>query len=398
MEIMAAQRLNGFCPQRLRRLGTALEREIEARRFPGFAVVVKHGDEVLVDQRWGFADSGCLKPLGNDAVFRLASMTKPLTSMLALMLVELGDLKLQDPIEAYLPELRNLKVDSDNGVPEKATRSPTIHDLLRHTAGYSYSLSGARLSRVQSLYLRSGVELLGADLSRDEALGRLADLPLAFQPGSRFEYGLSTDMLGWVIERLCGDTLGRVMSTRLLQPLGMTDTQFWLPRDQHARLADAFDSDPLKPLIWHWVRGLDDPEGRRYESGGGGLLSTTSDYLRFLDAIHASARGASYAPLSAATARWMLSDHLGSIPHNLDDLHGAGHGFGLGFAVRLSDGLSPTPGFAGEAGWAGASGPMFFVDPRREISVICMAQGPSHRQRLRSLIRSLVWGAWCGTS
>jgi CubicO group peptidase (beta-lactamase class C family) len=287
-----------------------------------------------------------------------------------MMLAEEGRFVLSDPIGAYLPALAKLQVAVPrNGqlALEPARADVTIHDLLRHTSGLTYAF---RANHLQSLYAELDRDILTR--SNAEVVDALGQLPLAFQPGSRWEYGRSTDVLGRLVEVVAGMTLGEFLRARIFTPLGMRDTGFHVPETKWARLAEA-GPDPATGQSMPLLPVRHPP---RFEMGGGGLVSTAPDYLRFAQLLLGGGELEGVRLLSPRTLAWMTADHLGTIPPGPAFYPGPGYGFGLGFAVRTAAGLSAYPGSLGEYYWTGAAGTSFWVDPREQLIGIVMVQLP----------------------
>jgi CubicO group peptidase (beta-lactamase class C family) len=315
-------------------------------------------------------------------------MTKPLVSVAILMLMEQGRLLLSDPVTRFLPEFAGQQVSVESaGVAglEPAQRVPTVQDLLRHTAGLTYEFLGA--SAVQRAYAQ---ERIGSRERSNRAFSQaLAAIPLAYQPGTVWEYSRATDVLGCVIEAVTGQTLGAALQQMVLGPLGMVDTAFAVPQKDHHRIAEPFAKDPDGGIA---LRVLEPRETPGMESGGGGLMSTAMDYARFLQCMLNRGELDGVRLLGSRTVDFMTADHLGGMPVR-GDLLPPGHGFGLGFAVRTAAGLSPVPGSVGLYYWGGIAGTTFFVDPKEDLFAMLMIQAPNQRDYYRPLFRSLVYAA-----
>jgi CubicO group peptidase (beta-lactamase class C family) len=319
-------------------------------------------------------------------------MTKPLVSLAALMLAEEGRLQLVDPVSRYLPEFGGQQVAVEEGGAvrlEPVRREATVHDLLRHTAGLTYEFLGGGAVRRQYTEAR----IFSRSRSNAQFCKALAAIPLAFQPGSCWEYSRATDVLGALLEVVSGQTLGELLRTRILDPLGMKDTAFGVPESAWDRIAEPFAADPAsgQPVVL-----LNARERPAFESGGGGLMATAGDYLRFLQLMRNGGTLEGCRLVSRSTVAWMTSDHLGGLPVLGDtsgDLLLPGHGFGLGFAVRLHGGLAPQPGSPGQYYWGGLGGTMFFVDPVQDLIALLLTQAPNQRVFYRGLFRQLVYAA-----
>jgi CubicO group peptidase (beta-lactamase class C family) len=378
----------GLSSARLARIRDALAREVGRGRLPGaVALVARHGRLAWFDSL-GVLDPATGAPMGHDAIFRVYSMTKPIVSVAVMMMFEEGRLLLDDPISKYLPEFATqaVAIEHDGRVElVAAARPPTVQDLLRHTSGLGYEFTGE--SAVQRMY--SDASLTDQSQTNAQIVSRLADLPLMHQPGSRWEYGRSTDVLGRMLEVLSGQSLGEHLRSRVLEPLGMADTGFHVPAATHHRIAEPFDIDPDGGGEVRLI-GVRQPPA--LEFGGGGLVSTATDYARFLKMLLDGGELDGARLLGRKTIEFMTSDHLGAIPCSSDILP-TGYGFGLGFAVRLQDGIATVPGSAGQYHWGGIAGTTFWVDPRERLFALMMCQAPNQRDEFRPLFRDLVYAA-----
>jgi CubicO group peptidase (beta-lactamase class C family) len=372
----------------LARLRAVMQQHIADRRLPGAIVAVALGGHVELFEALGRRDAVSGAAMQDDSIFRIYSMTKPLVSLAALMLVEEGRLQLFDPVARYLPEFANLQVgvEQAGGLRlEPARRQPTVHDLLRHTAGFTYGFLGD--SAVQQQY--KAADLDARSRTNAQFCQALAKLPLAHQPGSCWQYGHSTDVLGALLEVVTGQGLGALLDERILSPLGMKDTAFSAPSEKWDRIAEPFAQDPDsgEPVAMMNAR-----EAPALESGGGGLVSTAGDYIRFLQLMRNRGSLAGTRLVSRNTVEWMTSDHLGGIPAH-GDLLMPGYGFGLGFSVRMQPGLAPLPGSVGQYFWSGIGGTLFFIDPAEDLFALLLTQAPRQRIFFRHLFRHLVYAA-----
>jgi CubicO group peptidase (beta-lactamase class C family) len=372
----------------LGRLRAVMQAHIDDGRLPGAVVAVGLGGHVEMLEALGQRDAASNAAMRADSIFRIYSMTKPLVSLAALMLVEEGRLQLVDPIAKYLPEFGTQQVGvEDAGVIrlEPARRQPTVHDLLRHTSGFTYGFLGD--NAVQRQY--QAADLARRSRTNAEFCQALAKLPLAHQPGSCWQYSHSTDVLGALLEVVADQPLGALLAERILAPLGMNDTGFSAPREQWHRLAEPFAMDPdsAAPVVMMNAR-----EVPAFESGGGGLVSTADDYIRFLQLMRNRGSLAGTRLVSRKTIEWMTADHLGGIPAH-GDLLMPGYGFGLGFSVRMQAGLAPLPGSVGQYFWSGIGGTLFFVDPAEDLFALLLTQAPNQRIFFRHLFRHLVYAA-----
>lgn len=393
----------GFIPERLRRLADALARDVDDGKIPGAVVAVARHGKLAAHFAVGYRDreAGLAMPL--DAVFRGASVTKPLAVAAALTLVDEGALQLATPVSRHLPALANLEVGVETVASDgtrtlsrvPAERAITVQDLMRHTAGFTYGAFGDSL--VQRAYRAANV--MDLQQTNAEMVDKLAALPLAYQPGSTFEYGMSTDVLGAVVEVVAGKPLDRFLAERIAGPLGMPDTGFSLAdagRLAHPQINPATGERPD-------LRGLFDPAlPPRWFSGGGGIVTTALDYARFAQMLLDGGVFDGVRVLGRKTVEWMTSDHLppdvgyGPFTPELGitaPFPWYGQGFGLGVSVRIDAGRSPNPGSVGDFSWSGISGTFFWADPQEGLVAVLMLQAPAVRVYYRSLMRALVYQA-----
>ncbi len=390
----------GMSSERLARIVPVMSQQVDKGIFPGAVTMVARNGEVVHFEATGYLDAAKTKPMTRDALFRLASMTKPIVHVAAMMLVEQGAMKLNDPIALWLPELKDLKVETRRtdasgqvvvaDVP--LARPILVHDLMRHSAGFVYA-GGTKSPRIREMYNAANIESREVDITGDAMLAALGKIPVVHQPGTFWEYSIAVDVLGLLIERVAQKPLDLLLKESLFDPLGMKDTAFWVPPQHVARLADAFDSDPLKANMLKSYRIFQNPAGKSYFKGGAGLVGTAADYLRFAQMIVNGGELDGKRYLSKKTVEFMLSNHIAGMGGTTIATTGPGYGFGLGWGVRLQDGEGWAPGSAGDAMWAGAWGPSFWVDPKEKIVGILMAQGPSNRVHTRMLYKNLVYGA-----
>ncbi len=387
--------IRGFAQDRLARIAGVMQAEAERGSFAGAVTYIARQGETVHFEAHGHLDAAKTRRMPREAIFLQASMTKPIASALAVMLLEEGRLKLDDPIAVHLPELRDLKLErTRDGNTELVApaRQPTVHDLLRHTAGFVYAAASPSAS-IRAAYNQHNIEARDGPITGDEMLRRLGTIPLAFEPGTRFFYSISVDVLGLLVERVARQRLDRVLEERLLGPLGMRDTAWFVSPDKRSRIAETLDSDPLKESMWRSYRILNDERETSYLKGGAGLVSTAADYAKFAQMIANNGQFGGRRYLSAPVVNFMLSDHMIGLEGTPAASTGPGYGFGLGFAVRRQDGMGTAPGSAGDAMWAGAWGTSFTIDRAEGLVAILMAQGPSHRGRTRMIFKNLVYGA-----
>jgi CubicO group peptidase (beta-lactamase class C family) len=386
---------SGFSQEKLKRVGDYVRNEITTGKIPGAVVLIQqHGRPVLFES-FGVRDAATKAPMTEDTIFRLYSMSKPVTSVAAMILVDDGKLALDDPLAKYIPAFADVKVAAEtrggDGKPllttEPLKRPITIEDLLRHTSGITYGFYGD--SAVRKLYADS--DLFAGDIDNAQFVERLARLPLAEQPETVWDYGHSTDVLGRVVEVVSGKSLFAFEKERLLDPLGMRETAFHLADNgQRARVAEPLPEDRFtRP-----VGGLTDPIlPRRWESGGAGMIGTIGDYARFAQMLLNGGELEGRRYLKRETVALMTSDHIGSetgIAHDGLYFPGNDSGFGLGFAVRTKASPPLTPG---EYRWDGVGGTFFFIDPGDDMFAIVMMQSPSQRGRIQSDVKKLIYEA-----
>lgn len=373
----------GLDARKLGRLWARLNEDIDAGRLPGAVALVSRRGRVAAFEALGQRAPGVAGAMHHDAIFRIYSMTKPVVSVAALMLMEEGRLQLADPLRRYLPEFTHMVVGPER---RPAQRDITVHDLLRHTAGFGYEFVGQ--GPLQDLY--SQHQLASRARSNTEFCQQLAALPLWREPGSAWGYSRATDVLGRVIEVVSGMSLGEFLRQRIFVPLDMRDTGFSVPAEQHARIAEPFEVDPVVNL----AADLFDPrEVPTLESGGGGLMSTAADYARFLQLVMQGGRLGEVSLLGRKTVSLMTHDHLGDALPRADDVLVPGHGFGLGLSVRLSEGMASVNGSAGLCHWSGIAGTTFFVDPAEQLFGMLLIQAPHQRDHFRTLFRNMVYAA-----
>jgi CubicO group peptidase (beta-lactamase class C family) len=389
----------GFSSERLARIAPAIQREIDKGQYPGAVMLVARKGRIVYFETLGQLDPASGKPMRKDAIFRLYSMTKPYTSVAIMMLMEEGKLRLTDPVSRYIPAFANLQVSVATTDPYAGAtkyvnvppdREINIQDLLRHTSGIVYAGFTAH-PKVKELYTKEGVDW--KDVTPAEQIERLAKVPLAHQPGTTFEYGLSTDVLGRIVEAISGMTLGQFLQQRIFTPLGMTDSAFIVPQDKLSRLAQPFATDAATNTA---INLLDVTVPQKNDAGGAGSVGTASDYARFLQMLINGGELDGVRLLSPATVRYMTADHLGpDAKFSGATTLPAGTGFGLGFAVRRETGRFEVTGNAGEYFWAGAAGTGFYADPKDDIICVWMTQGqPGMARRYdRYLFKQMVYQA-----
>ena len=376
----------GLSPTRLQRMSDAFKREIDKGTMPGVTVMVVRRGQIGWFNALGRQNPAASAPMAPNSIFRIFSMTKPMVSVGIMMLIEQGHFLLSDPIAKFIPEFADQKVGVENNgklelVPLK--RPMTVQDLLRHTSGITYDHTGNGL--VQQLYQQS--RLRSRKISNAEHAALVASLPLMCQPGAEWNYSRSTDILGRIIEVVSGKSLSAFLTESILAPLQMAETAFHTGEENAARLAEPFPTDPWSGEKVQLFNMLEKPV---MESGGGGLVSTTMDYARFCQMLLNGGVLDGNRIIGRKTLEQMASNHLG--PHVKIDspLMPAGHGFGLGFAVRTDKGMAPFTGSLGQFFWSGMAGTFFWIDPTEDLFTVFMMQGPGQREYIRTLLRNLV--------
>jgi CubicO group peptidase (beta-lactamase class C family) len=384
-----------FSRAALDRIGDAVRNEITTGKIPGAVMLIQQHGKPVYFESFGVRNPATGQPMTPDTIFQIYSMSKAVTSVAAMMLVDDGKLRLDDPVEKYIRSFADTKVGVD--VSDEAGKYPlkleplkrpiTIRDLLRHTSGITYGFFGEQ--QVTKLY---GNPLLYAgDFDNAEFVDRIAVLPLAEQPGTRWNYSHSTDVLGRVVEVASGQTLFQFEKQRLFDPLGMSETAYYVAdQAKWLRIAQAFPVDRFR------VAGIGDPTlPRRWESGGAGLVSTIGDYARFLQMLLNGGELDGKRYLKLETVKLMTSDQIGpetGIIHDPFYFPGPTSGFGLGFAVRTS----APPGTTwplGEYRWDGAGGSFYFVDPVDDLLAVFMVMAPTQGGRIQLDLKTMMFEA-----
>src|SRR5580692_10881329 len=377
----------GLSPSRLQKLSDAFKREVDKGTLPGATVMVARKGQVGWFDAIGRQSPAEARPMAHDTIFRIFSMTKPIVSVAIMMLVEEGQLLLVDPVAKFIPEFAKQRVGVEsNGRLElvDVIRPMTVQDLLRHTSGITYDHTGNRM--VQQLYKES--RLRSRKITNAEHAVMVAGLPLICQPGAEWNYSRSTDILGRIIEVVSGKSLSAFLTERILAPLQMAETAFHTGEENAGRLAEPFPADPWNGEKVQLFNPLEKPT---MESGGGGLVSTTMDYARFSQMLLNGGTLDGNRLIGRKTLQLMASNHLGPAVNVDSPLMPAGHGFGLGFAVRTQAGVAPFPGSVGQFFWSGMAGTFFWIDPVEEMFAVFMMQGPGQRGYIRDQLRGLVY-------
>jgi CubicO group peptidase (beta-lactamase class C family) len=390
-------------------------RYVDAGRFPGTQVLIYRRGKVVHSTVQGYADLERKVPVKDDTIFRIYSMTKPITSVAFMMLFEEGRVALDEPVHKYIPEWKNLGVFQAGTYPAFLTRPPTrpmqIVDLLRHTSGLTYGFQ--QRSNVDAAYREKKIGEVEKAGTLQTMVDDLAKIPLEFSPGEGWNYSVSTDVLGYLIGKISGMPFEQFLKERIFNPLGMDDTDFFVPAEKAHRFAACYSADPgggFNPLAADRKGTLtlqDDPTTSSFLSppsfisGGGGLCSTAADYLTFCRALLNGGELGGVRLLGPKTLKLMTSNHLPG-GRDLTELSRslfseatlAGVGFGLGFAVTMNPALTLLSGSPGEYYWGGAATTSFFIDPAEELITIFMTQVlPSSAYPLRRELRTMVYAA-----
>lgn len=386
---------------KLERITEFFNNEVATGKLPGAVVLIQQHGKPIYLKCFGVRDVATKLPMTPDTIFALHSMTKPITSVAAMMLIDAGKLSLADPLSKFIPDFANVKV----GVATNAAdgmrflklvppdRPVTIEDLLRHTSGITYDYIGGKL--IDKTYMDSG--LFDGTFDNAEFAERIARLPLSRQPGSLWRYGHSTDVMGRIIEIVSGQTLYQFEKQHILDPLGMSSTKYVLESaDERARMAEPLPGDTILKAAEAERRAH--PE---WQSGGGGLVSTLNDYARFAQMILNGGEFDGRRYLSPAAFKAMTTDHVGpgsGVARDYYYFPGDGFGYGYGFAVRTDPGNAkpPPPGSIGELKWDSGSGTYFGVDPKLDMIYILLEQTQNERGRITPAFKKLVYNAFAG--
>jgi CubicO group peptidase (beta-lactamase class C family) len=395
----------GFSLPRLQRIDRLLkEQYIETGKLAGALVTIARRGETVHTAVVGLADRERSIPLREETIFRIYSMTKPITSVAFMMLVEEGFVALDDPVHRFIPSWRELGVFAA-GVPgafqtKRAAASMRIIDLLRHTSGLTYDFQAR--TNVDAAYRKFKIGVIDSGVPLEQMIELIVQTPLEFSPGEAWNYSVSTDVLGYLVGLISGVPFAQFLRERIMEPLEMTDTDFHVPVEKQARLAACYSLDPKGNVVLQ-----DDPQTSRYlkpprfVSGGGGLVGTAADYMKFCRMLLNGGVSNGHRFLSPRTIALMTMNHLPGGKELIEmsrslftEAAYAGLGFGLGFAVVLDRAKTMTPGNVGEYFWGGAASTAFWIDPRDEIAVVFMTQLlPSSSYPIRQQLRTLVYAA-----
>jgi CubicO group peptidase (beta-lactamase class C family) len=399
----------GMSSARLKNVKASLQAEVDKGNIPGAVVMISRKGKLVYSEAVGYQDKSANKPMSKDSIFRIYSMTKPLASVAAMILAEEGKLQLADPISKFMPEFANMQVSvatkDSSGNTEytlvPAAKPITVQDLLRHTSGIGYPeiTSNPNIKKAYTdagLYVQGGTDYDQRRVTPQEMIAGIAKAPLSTQPGTNWEYGMSVDLLGRVVEIASGKRLGDFMQERMFTPLQMKDTTFSVSADKKPRIAEPFATDPFTKTP---IKLLDVTIKPNNDSGGAGAAGTAGDFMNFTNMMLNGGELNGQRILSPMTVNLMASDMLGNrstvplAPGQL--LMGVdGYTFGLGFMVRQGQGLASVDGSPGEYMWAGAAGTFFWIDPKEQMAVVVMSQVPGPiRPYYRRMIKQLVSAA-----
>jgi CubicO group peptidase (beta-lactamase class C family) len=395
----------GLAKERLQRISAWLQNDVDKKVIPGAVVIVLRQGKTAYYEAFGYQNREENIPMARNSIFRIASMTKPFTSLAIMMLAEQGKIQLVYPVSRYLPELKDLKVGVEKKnevtgqtelVLEPAGREMTVQDLLRHTSGLTYGVFGKSL--VKDRY--NAVKVLDFTQTNAEMVTKLSQVPLQYQPGTTWEYSMSADVLARIVEVISGVEFDAFVAERIAKPLKLSDTGFWVEGGKaQARIAEPqIDRGTGKrPGV------IEVTKRPKWISGGGGMVSTASDYARICQMFLNGGVLDGVRLVSRKTIELMSSNHLPPgvkygplVPvlfAGISPTPEEGGGFGLGFLVRTEAGRSPLPGSVGDYGWAGAYGTYFWIDPKEKLVAILMMQAPAQRLQYRYLMRHYVYGA-----
>jgi CubicO group peptidase (beta-lactamase class C family) len=388
-----------FNPQKLERVGDYLRDQIANGKIPGAILLIQQHGRPVYHESFGVQDVVSKAPITDQTIFRLFSMTKAITSVVAMTLVDEGKLPLEDPVAKYIPSFANVKVGVEKKADDGTTtlelvppnRPPTILDLMRHTSGITYGFYGDSL--VRKAYRAANI--YGGDFDLAEFAERIAKLPLHNQPGSLWQYGHSTDVLARIMEIVSGKSLLGVEREKLLDPLGMKDTAFFVTDPEKQKLL----AQPMPNDSDFRVGRENDPTvPKKWESASGGMVSTMSDFSKFAQMLLDGGKFEGKAYLSPKAFELMTTDHVGpgsGVQRDYFYFPGDGFGFGLGLAVRTDPGNAkpPPPGSLGELKWDGASGCYFVVDRKQDMFFVLLEQTPSQRQPIQKAVKQLIYEA-----
>ncbi len=381
----------GFSSTRLKNIDNAFNQLIEDKEIPGAVVAISRFGKIAYMKAFGMQDPAKNIKMSLSSIFRIYSMTKPLVSVGAMMLHERGKIYLDEPLEKYIPDFKSMyvskKVIENNIIVEAIVRSESkikIHDLLRHTSGFTYGIFGDSFAKRRLRASVLGKRPLPLNMTSSDFVKELAKHPLAFAPGKHWEYGRSTDVLGRVIEVESSYSLEKYLKDNVFKPLEMKDTGFYVKNTDWHRIAEPFiEKEPALINV---------KEKPVFFKGGHGLVSTINDYMNFCFMLLNNGKFNNKQLLSKKMVNFMTTNHLDAeIDRSSYYFPGKGYGFGLGFAVREQDGIAAWPGSKGDYYWMGYAGTYFWIDPKEKLIAIVMTQSVKKRKHINSLLRNLVY-------
>ena len=385
----------GLSAEKLKDAQAALQKLVDEKQIAGGVFAVTRRGKVVQFETCGMMDIEAGKPMKRDTIFRFYSMSKPITSVAAMILYEQGKIKLDDPVSKYIPEFKGLKVAADADAEEitevPARREMSVRDLMRHTSGLTYGIFGN--TAVDKLY-RKSIQLGGGKTTLTDMAKKLSSIPLLYQPGTKWHYGVSTDVLGRVVEVASGQSLDKFFAERIFEPLGMVDTGFYVPQDKIDRFATNYGPNPQGGL-----QPIDIPKTSRYTemptffSGGGGLVSTASDYMRLCLMLLNKGEFEGRRLLKAETVEMMTKNQLPEIAYPIGTGDRAGVGFGLGFSVRVENANGESSSRVGEYGWGGMASTHFWISPKDEIAVVVLTQYIPYSGRAENALKPIIYEA-----
>jgi len=383
----------GLSSERLRRINKAMEGYVDENKLAGVITMVARRGKVAHFESFGMSDRGSKKPMEADTIFRIYSMSKPITSVAVMMLYEEGHFHLNDPVSKFIPEFKSVKVfvrKTESGVElAEPKREITIRDLLTHTSGLAYGLG--KDSPVEEMY--QDEKMLRWDETVEEKVGRLVKLPLANQPGSAWRYSISVDVLGYLVEVISGRRLDVFLEERIFKPLGMEDTGFYVPEEKIGRFAALYKAKETDDVGHEGTLYLGDfSKLPLFLSGGGGLVSTAWDYMRFCQMLLNGGELDGVRLLGRKTVELMTTNHLTNELIQQGNM-AKGFGFGLGFAVLMDVAQSETVGSEGEYSWGGAASTGFWINPEEELIGILMTQFIPYTGRFTEDLKVLTYQA-----
>ena len=394
----------GLCSKRLARIPQFFQSYLDKEKVSGMSFLIGRGGRIAYQHNMGVKDFDCGSPIDAETIFRIYSMSKPITSVALMMLYEEGLFRLEHPVSRYIPEFANLEVYEQGGIDDYTTkpleRPMIVRDLLTHTSGLTYGFMFQ--NTVDRLYRKSVINNTEA-MSLEQYCQELAKLPLVFSPGTGWNYSVSTDVCGRLVEVISGQSLDTFFRTRIFEPLGMSDTSFDIPADKIDRLASCYERDPKTGKTRLQDSGAESSyRGEKaFLSGGGGLLSTIGDYYKFCQMLLNGGEFNGARLLSPSTIEFMTLNHLpgGKTMRDMGDSlftenNMDGSGFGLGFSIILDPVEVMAPGSPGSYSWGGAASTYFWIDPEYDMLAIFMTQlMPSDTYPMRPQLQQLTYSA-----